>query len=71
VVVLYSLRAFKAVGLTELVEAYGLRLRYLPPYSPDFIPSEMAFSEPKPYLRTGVAPPVKRWRVPYKRRGRR
>ncbi|RZJ89030.1 MAG: hypothetical protein EOO60_10485 [Hymenobacter sp.] len=45
VVVLYSLRAFKAVGLTELVEACGLRLRYLPPYSPDFVPSEMAFSK--------------------------
>ena len=69
-VVLYSLWVFKAAGLAELVEAHGLRLRYLPPYSPDFIPGEMAFSKLKPYLRTGVVPPAKRWRVPYKQRGR-
>lgn len=60
-VVLYSLRVFKAAGLAELTEAHELRLRYLPPYSPDFILSEMAFSKLKPHLRTGVAPPVKRW----------
>jgi transposase len=68
-VVFYDLRVFKAAGLAELVEARGSRLRYLPPYSPDFIPSEMAFSKLKP-LRTVVVLPVNRWRLPYKQRGR-
>ena len=39
--------AHKVAGLAELVEARGARLLYLPPYSPDFNPIELAFSKLK------------------------
>lgn len=35
----------------ELIEAAGAELRFLPPYSPDFNPIEMAFSKLKALLR--------------------
>ena len=38
--------------LAELVAARGARLLYLPPYSPDFNPIELAFSKLKTWLRT-------------------
>ena len=34
-----------------MIEAKGARLRFLPPYSPDFNPIEMAFSKLKALLR--------------------
>ena len=52
VVVLDNLSAHKVAGLAELVEARGARLLYLPPYSPDFNPIELAFSKLKTWLRT-------------------
>jgi transposase len=52
VVVLDNLPAHKVAGLAELVEACGARLLYLPPYSPDFNPIELAFSKLKTWLRT-------------------
>ena len=52
VVVLDNLPAHKVAGLAELVEACGARLLYLPPYSPDFNPIELAFSKLKIWLRT-------------------
>jgi len=55
VVVLDNLPAHKVVGLAELVEARGARLLYLPPYSPDFNPIELAFSKLKTWLRTAQA----------------
>ena len=55
VVVLDNLPVHKAEGLAELVEARGARLLYLPPYSPDFTPIELAFSKLKTYLRTAAA----------------
>ena len=33
----------------------GARLLYLPPYSPDFNPTELAFSKLKTWLRTAQA----------------
>ena len=57
VVVLDNLRVHKAAGLAELVEARGARLLFLPPYSPDFTPIELAFSKLKTYLRTAAARP--------------
>lgn len=42
----------KVAGVQELVEEYGARLLYLPPYSPDFNPIELAFSTIKAWLRT-------------------
>lgn len=55
VVVLDNLPAHKVAGLAELVEARGARLLYLPPYSPDFNPIELAFSKLKTWLRTAQA----------------
>jgi transposase len=55
VVVLDNLPAHKVAGLAELVEACGARLLYLPPYSPDFNPIELAFSKLKTWLRTAQA----------------
>ncbi|WP_229725235.1 IS630 family transposase [Hymenobacter baengnokdamensis] len=55
VVVLDNLPVHKAQGLAEVVEARGARLLYLPPYSPDFTPIELAFSKLKTHLRTAAA----------------
>ena len=45
----------KSLGLAELVEKRGARLLFLPPYSPDFTPMELAFSKLKTFLRTARA----------------
>lgn len=55
VVILDNLPAHKVAGLAELVEARGARLQYLPPYSPDMNPIELAFSKLKTWLRTAQA----------------
>ena len=55
VVVLDNLPAHKVAGLAELVEARGARLLYLPPYSPNFNPIELALSMLKTWLRTAQA----------------
>jgi hypothetical protein len=41
----------KVAGIRELVEGHGARLLYLPAYSPDFNPIELAFSSIKACLR--------------------
>jgi transposase len=55
VVVLDNLAVHKVEGLDGIVQKYGARLRYLPPYSPDFNPIELAFSKLKTWLRTAQA----------------
>ncbi|MGI4884053.1 MAG: transposase [Janthinobacterium lividum] len=55
VVVRDKLPAHKVAGLAELVAARGAKLLYLPPYSPDFNPIELAFSKLKTWLRTAQA----------------
>ena len=55
VVVLDNLSVHKMDGLHEIVQKYGARLRYLPPYSPDFNLIELAFSKIKTWLRTAKA----------------
>ena len=55
VVVLDNLPVHKAAGLAEVVATRGARLLYLPPYSPDFTPIELAFSKLKTHLRTAAA----------------
>jgi transposase len=52
VVVLDNLSAHKVSGIRELIEARGAQLLYLPPYSPDLNPIELAWSKFKQYLRT-------------------
>ncbi|WP_345236616.1 IS630 family transposase [Hymenobacter saemangeumensis] len=55
VVVLDNLAVHKVDGLDAIAKKYGVRLRYLPPYSPDFNPIELAFSKLKTWLRTTKA----------------
>ncbi len=51
IVVMDNLPAHKAAGVRQAIENAGAELRYLPPYSPDFNPIEMAFSKLKALLR--------------------
>ncbi len=50
-VVMDNLPAHKVAGVKDAIEAAGATLLYLPPYSPDFNPIEMAFSKLKAILR--------------------
>jgi transposase len=50
-----NLSAHKVSGVRELIEAAGAELLYLPPYSPDFNPIEMAWTKLKQLLRTAKA----------------
>lgn len=51
IVVLDNLSSHKVGGVREIIEARGARLLYLPPYSPDLNPIELAFSKLKRLLR--------------------
>lgn len=51
VVVLDNLSSHKVSGVREAIEATGATLLYLPPYSPDLNPIELAFSKLKRLLR--------------------
>ena len=51
VVVMDNLPAHKVAGVRRAIEYAGARLLYLPSYSPDFNPIEMAFSKLKAILR--------------------
>jgi transposase len=51
VVIADNLRAHYADDARATIEAQGARLVYLPPYSPDFNPIELAFSKVKHALR--------------------
>jgi transposase len=55
IVVMDNLASHKVAGVREMIEAAGARLLYLPPYSPDFNPIEMAFSKLKAFLRKAAA----------------
>lgn len=50
-VVLDNLSSHKVDGVREAIEAVGAALLYLPPYSPDLNPIELAFSKLKRLLR--------------------
>lgn len=52
VVVLDNLAAHKVAGVRQALAAAGASLLYLPPYSPDLNPIEMAFSKIKQKLRS-------------------
>jgi transposase len=51
VVVLDNLATHKQPDVQIAIERVGARLRFLPPYSPDFNPIEMAFAKLKAFLR--------------------
>ena len=55
VVILDNLPAHKGSAARAAIEAAGAKLLFLPPYSPDFNPIEMAFSKLKALLRKAAA----------------
>lgn len=55
IVIMDNLPAHKVSGVREAIEAAGAKLLYLPPYSPDFNPIEMAFAKLKALLRAAAA----------------
>ena len=55
VVVLDNLSAHKVTGVSDMIEASGAEVIYLPPYSPDFNPIEQCWSKLKQLLRKAEA----------------
>ena len=55
IVVVDNLPAHKPVAVRHAIESAGAELCFLPPYSPDFNPIEMAFSKLKAYLKKVAA----------------
>jgi transposase len=55
IVVMDNLRAHKAVGVQQALARRGVRLLYLPPYSPDLSPIEPCWSKVKTALRKAKA----------------
>ena len=55
IVFMDNLRTHKIDGVAAAIEAAGAKVRYLPAYSPDLNPIEMAFSKLKTALRKGAA----------------
>jgi transposase len=54
IVVMDNLSSHKVAGIRAAIEKAGAELRYLPPYSPDLNPIELAFSKFKKLLRDGA-----------------
>ena len=55
IVIMDNLGSHKVSGVREAIEARGAELLYLPPYSPDLNPIELAFSKLKRLLRSAAA----------------
>ena len=55
IVIMDNLPAHKPVAVRQAIETVGAELRFLPPYSPDFNPIEMAFSKLKAFLKKTAA----------------
>ena len=54
-VIMDNLATHKVSGVRRAIEQAGARLEFLPPYSPDFNPIEMAFAKFKAFLRKAAA----------------
>ena len=54
-VIMDNLSSHKKAGVREAIEAAGATLVYLPPYSPDLNPIELAFAKLKSLLRKAAA----------------
>ena len=54
-VIMDNLAAHKVAGVREAIEGVGATLVYLPPYSPDLNPIELAFAKLKSMLRCAAA----------------
>ena len=68
IVIMDNLPAHKVHGVRQAIEAVGASLRYLPPYSPDFNPIEMAFAKLKTLLRAAAARTIRRPLASHRRR---
>ena len=55
IVIMDNLPAHKPTAIRDAIEAAGAELRFLPPYSPDFNPIELAFSKIKALLKKAAA----------------
>ena len=55
VLIMDNLKAHKVAGVAAACAAAGVRLLYLPPYSPDFSPIEECWSKVKAILRAKAA----------------
>ena len=55
IVVMDNLPAHKPIAVRQAIERAGAELRFLPPYSPNFNPIEMAFSKFKAFLKKKAA----------------
>ena len=51
IVICDNLASHKMSGIKELIESVGAEIRYLPAYSPDLNPIEMAFSKLKDFMK--------------------
>ena len=51
VLVMDNARIHHGDEILELADRYGVRIEYLPPYSPDLNPIEEAFSQIKSFIR--------------------
>jgi transposase len=51
IVIMDNLPAHKPTAVRQAIEKADVELRFLPPYSPDFNPIEMAFSKFKAFLK--------------------
>ena len=51
----HHIRDGTGADVRRAIEAAGAKLRYLPPYSPDFNPIENAFAKLKAFLRKAAA----------------
>lgn len=51
IVIMDNLPAHKPTAIRKAIERAGAELKFLPPYSPDFNPIEMAFSKMKAFLK--------------------
>ncbi len=64
IVIMDNLSSHKVAGVREAIKAAGAFLLYLPPYSPDLNPIELAFSKLKALLRKAAARSIDElWRV--------
>jgi transposase len=55
IVIMDNLPAHKPPAVRLAIEAQGARLRFLPPYSPDLNPIEMAYAKFKAFLKKAAA----------------
>ncbi len=59
ILIMDNLAAHKVRGVRKAIEGAGASLVYLPPYSPDFNPIELAFAKLKALLRSAAERTIK------------